>query len=74
VPLDNIVLEALEAKGMQPLPCSWSRLKSYEIYLDRQKWVRERFPHQVPLDVEFLLWLQQSEEPHMSDQVTPFQD
>jgi hypothetical protein len=73
VPLDNIVLEALEAKGMEPLPCPWSRLDAYETYSDRQKWIREHFPYQVPLDVEFRLWLRQSEEPSMSSRAALFQ-
>ena len=56
VPLDNILIDALLPYDFQPLPCAWSKLKNYDIYLDRQRWVRSRF-QLAPLDVEFLLWM-----------------
>ncbi len=56
VPLDNILIAALRPYGFQPLGCPWSRLKDYDIYLDRQHWVRNRF-QPAPLDVEFKLWM-----------------
>jgi hypothetical protein len=38
VPLDNILLAAIQKHGFQPLDCSWSRLDDYEAYLERQRW------------------------------------
>lgn len=55
VPLDNILIEQLSQYEFKALPDRWSRLDNYDIYLDRQKWVRHRFK-EVPLDVELLLW------------------
>lgn len=56
VPLDNILIDALTHYGFPPLPCKWSKLADYDTYLDRQLWVRKRFPL-APLDVEFRLWM-----------------
>jgi hypothetical protein len=56
VPLDNILLEAVENHSFEPLLCAWSRLNDYEVYLNRQRWFRSNFP-QAPLDVEFSLWM-----------------
>ena len=57
VPLDNILMDRLRADfGFQPLPCAWSKLDDYEIYVDRQQWVRNHFPL-APLDAEFCLWI-----------------
>jgi len=56
VPLDNILIKALRVYGFEALPCAWSHLDDYEIYLDRQRWVRSHF-RLAPLDVEFLLWM-----------------
>jgi hypothetical protein len=56
VPLDNILIGRLKDYKFQPLPCAWSKLTDYDIYLDRQLWVRSNFPL-APLDVEFQLWM-----------------
>ena len=56
VPLDNILIDALKSYGFPPLPCAWSKLRDYDTYLNRQHWVRSRFPL-APLDVEFQLWM-----------------
>jgi hypothetical protein len=56
VPLDKILIAALVPYNFQPLPCAWSKLDDYDIYLDRQHWVRSHF-RLVPLDVEFFLWM-----------------
>jgi len=44
--------------GFLKLPCSWSQLDDYDLYLDRQNWIRDKF-ELVPLDTEFRLWLGQ---------------
>jgi hypothetical protein len=59
VPLDNILMDAFRQYGFEPLPCAWSRLNDYNLYLDRQRWVRNRFPLS-PLDAEFKLWMGRS--------------
>jgi hypothetical protein len=59
VPLDNILIDALlRDYDFRPLPCRWSRLNDYDLYLDRQHWIRNHFPL-APLDVEFRLWMGQ---------------
>src|SRR5262249_30329761 len=39
VPIDEYLLAALP-KDFVPLGCRWSRLDNYELYLDRQQWIR----------------------------------
>jgi hypothetical protein len=56
VPLDTILMDALRPYGFEPLPSAWSKLNDYDLYLERQHWIRSRFPLS-PLDVEFCLWL-----------------
>jgi len=56
VPLDNVLLEAIDEHHFQPLDCAWSQLDDYRAYLERQRWFRTRFDI-APLDVEFFLWL-----------------
>jgi len=56
VPLDQILIDAFKKYEFQPLKCAWSRLDDYEVYLDRQRWVRNRF-RLPPLDVEFYFWM-----------------
>ena len=44
------------------LPSPWSRLTSYDDYLNFQQWIRENFAgFDSPLEVYFLLWQGQSE-------------
>jgi hypothetical protein len=62
VPLDNILLEQLQQYDFPALNCAWSRLDNYGAYLEKQKWVRQRFSL-LPMDVEFKLWLGQEIEP-----------
>jgi hypothetical protein len=57
VPFDNILLEHLARFGFAPFGCPWSRLDDYDVYLDRQRWLRGHFAPVPPLDVEFHLWL-----------------
>jgi hypothetical protein len=59
VPLDNFLMNELRRYGFPPLPCAWSSLNDYDVYLDRQRWVRNRF-EAPPLDVEFHLWMGKS--------------
>jgi len=58
IPLDNIILEKLkEEYGFSGLSCAWSRLDDYEEYLSCQKLIRQIFAAELPLDVEFKLWM-----------------
>lgn len=58
IPIDNIVLDELRKEaGFPGLTCAWSRLDDYGKYLSCQKWIRERFPSDAPLDIEFRMWM-----------------
>ena len=59
IPLDNILLEKLATYDFPRLSSAWSRLDSYAEYLEKQKWVRQRFSL-IPMDLEFQLWMNQS--------------
>ncbi len=59
VPLDNILMDSLRPYDFPSLPCAWSRLNNYDVYLDRQRWIRIHFK-EAPLDVEFRLWMGKS--------------
>lgn len=54
-PLDTDFIKGLLPYGFLSLPCVWSRLDDYDIYLDRQHWLRNCF-ELAPLDVEFRIW------------------
>ncbi len=56
VPLDNIMLDRLAQFGAPSLPRPWSRLCDYDMYIDYQRWIRDRFPDSAPLAVEFHLF------------------
>jgi hypothetical protein len=58
VPLDQFVMEAARPLGLPALPGTgaWSTLSDYDVYMERQRWFRERFS-EPPLVVEFRLWL-----------------
>jgi hypothetical protein len=57
VPLDQFLIAAATPLGFQPLPGTgaWSTLDDYDVYMDRQRWFRERFA-EAPLVTEFRLW------------------
>ena len=56
-PLDRKFIEQLEEYGiLWPYSCTWSRLDSYDKYRSYQQEIRQQFAD-VPLDVEFLLWM-----------------
>lgn len=56
VPIDNIILQDLAALGAPQISVRWSRLVDYSEYFSLQTWVRETFPDENPLAVEFRLW------------------
>jgi len=58
VPVDKILLHELAKRGL-PGPgryYPWSRIKSYDLYMELQRWVRTQFAPSVPCAVEFRLW------------------
>jgi hypothetical protein len=56
IPLDNIILKQFRAFGAKKLTAKWSRINSYDDYMQVQRWVRSTFPDSAPLAVEFALW------------------
>ena len=58
MPFDNIILGKLHAYGFPGFSVAWSRIGEYDVYLQRQKWIRDKFTL-MPLDAEFKLWMGQ---------------
>ena len=38
----------------------WSKLDSYNEYIEYQQWFRNKYPNDIPLDKEFYLWLEEA--------------
>jgi hypothetical protein len=63
VPIDSIIIERLEegdygVKPEQFFKCAWSRIDDYDgEYMNVQRWVRDYFPNEWPILVEFFLWM-----------------
>ena len=38
----------------------WSKLNDYDEYLEYQKWFRNKYNNEIPLDTEFYLWLEEA--------------
>ena len=55
VPVDNILLERVMPHDPPRFGCRWSRIDSYERYLDFQSWFRDEFPG-IPMDNEWRIW------------------
>lgn len=58
IPIDNIILGKLKLKGIQKFKQSWSRVDSYQEYLDFQTRVRQTYKDELPIEVEFRLYNQ----------------
>jgi hypothetical protein len=56
IPLDNIIQDKLLSHNIVRIPTRWSRIDNYQIYFQYQIRVRNSFPGQIPLDVEFRLF------------------
>lgn len=52
VPIDNYIVDITNIR----LSTAWSRINSYETYLNFQKLFTDKYPG-IPLDEEFRLWL-----------------
>jgi hypothetical protein len=57
IPIDNVFMDVLQVYKKINLPCAWSRIDDYEVYLKLQKEFRSTFPNSIPLAVEFRLWI-----------------
>ena len=57
IPIDNVFIEALQVYKKVSLPCAWSRIDDYDVYLKLQEEFRCAFPNSIPLAVEFRLWM-----------------
>lgn len=55
VPIDNYILKSTKYKEFDT---AWSKITSYEKYLEFQKWFRNNYDG-IPLDVEFTMWLKE---------------
>jgi hypothetical protein len=57
IPIDNIIQEELNKKHtIKPLNSKWSRIETYQEYIDYQIKVRDKFEGKIPMDVEFELF------------------
>lgn len=54
IPIDSYMLEIT---GYQ-LSKTWSTLNDYKEYIQYQKWFRNKYKNEIPLDIEFYLWLE----------------
>jgi len=57
IPIDNVFMDVLQVYKKIKLPCPWSRIDDYDVYLNLQKEFRSTFPNSIPLAVEFRLWI-----------------
>lgn len=57
IPIDKIIIQQLRQLGYKPpfVGPAWSRLDSYERYLEFEDWFRHTLPG-IPMDNEFHLW------------------
>lgn len=58
IPIDNIIQLKLKDKGIPQLKVAWSRIPTYDVYLEYQKRVRALPESQIPMDLEFELFNQ----------------
>lgn len=56
IPIDNIIQEKFESKKIERIEGAWSKLNDYKKYLKYQIRVRETFPNQIPMDIEFKIF------------------
>jgi hypothetical protein len=56
VPLDNIILDCFQNRGLPRPKTAWSRISDYDQYMIIQRWIRSSYDGSAPLAVEFALW------------------
>lgn len=54
IPIDSYILNATN----YTISKVWSKINNYSEYLEYQKWFRQEYPADIPLDKEFYLWLE----------------
>jgi len=54
IPIDSYILKITNYQMSKP----WSKLNDYDEYLKYQEWFRNKYKDDIPLDVEFYLWLE----------------
>jgi hypothetical protein len=58
IPIDNIILKKMKQYHIPVFfDCAWSKMNNYDDYLQFQKWIRKNFQDNIPIELEFLLWL-----------------
>lgn len=57
VPIDKNILNQLQKMGCPQRVEVWSKI-NYEQYILIQKWIKNNFNGEIPMDKEFKLWLQ----------------
>jgi len=56
IPIDSYILSITN----YTMSKAWSKLNNYCEYLEYQKWFRDKYTNDIPLDKEFYLWLEVS--------------
>lgn len=56
IPIDSYMLNITNYQMSKP----WSKIDDYDEYLEYQKWFRETYKNEIPLDAEFYLWLEEA--------------
>ena len=56
VPIDNIILQSPQFKGLVAIEEAWSRISEYATYFAFQLAARRKYPSWAPLAVEFWAW------------------
>lgn len=56
IPIDSYMLNITNYQMSKP----WSKLNDYDEYLEYQKWFRNKYNDEIPLDAEFHLWLDEA--------------
>ena len=58
IPVDNYIIDiAKKQYGVPALPCAWSRIDDYTVYMDYEKTLMEVID-EIPLDWEFSKWVE----------------
>lgn len=58
IPIDNVILTSTPFQGAPSFGCPWSRIDDYAVYMNFQRWTRQKFVGRSPLAVEFEIWAQ----------------
>ena len=56
IPIDNYMLNITNYRMSK----TWSKLNNYDEYIQYQEWFRNKYNNEIPLDVEFHLWIEEA--------------